>query len=239
MNRRWSGPGPRLSAVLVAVATVAALGRVCAHEFISYDDRTLIAANPDFNPPTLASLQRQWTQPHDQLYIPAVYSVWWTLAGLGYTETPDAVGGRLNPWLFHTANLTVHMICALLVLALLRRIGFGAWPALVGAMVFAVHPLQVEPVAWATGMKDLLCGMLSLLAVWAYVLHVSADRVWRRRTLYGLALLLFVLAMLSKPSAVIVPVIIWIIAVIGMQQPWRRTTLWLLPWVALAIPLVI
>lgn len=135
------------------------------------------------------------------------------LALVGTTESPDPVtGSKLNPYVYHSANLLIHVAAALVVyqvlqLLLARNAGFPGmslvkgspnendesqhdglkpvpdheaqprmalqtrirWGACVGALLFAVHPLQVESVGWVTAMKDLLCGLFSLLAIWRYI----------------------------------------------------------------------
>jgi tetratricopeptide (TPR) repeat protein len=81
--------------------------------------------------------------------------------------------------------------------------------ALVGALLFTVHPLQVEPVAWATGLKDLLGGFFSLLALWLYLKFSLLRRSECRgaQAYFALASGAYLLALLSKPSAVIVPLV--------------------------------
>jgi hypothetical protein len=93
--------------------------------------------------------------------------------------------------------------------------------------LFAVHPLQVEAVAWVTGLKDVLCGCLSLAAVWQYVEYARSseeavgtpERGGARRH-YAWATGAFMLALLAKPTAVIVPLIAWMLDVWGWQRAW-------------------
>jgi len=88
--------------------------------------------------------------------------------------------------------------------------------------------VQVEAVAWVSGLKDVLCGWWALVAVWQYLAFIQAPQGWRRWSHYGLATVAFGLALLSKPSAVVVPGIAGLLAVGGMGQPWRQglKTLW-------------
>ncbi len=134
------------------------------------------------------------------------------------------------------------------------------WAACVGALLFASHPVQVEPVAWATGMKDVLSGFLSLVAVWQYLAYASAmpsntkgnlgrqaeigmekarPGLKRRSLHYSLATLAFVLAMLSKPSAVVVPLVAWVLDFWILRRSMRQSAVALSVWIVLALPVMV
>src|SRR5207249_4089287 len=95
---------------------------------------------------------------------------------------PDIMGASLNPWVFHTANVFVHLLAVLVAFAILRRLlrrvaaeAAAEWGAFFGAAVFATHPVQVEPVAWVSGLKDVLCGLLVLVSLWQYLLWAESN----------------------------------------------------------------
>src|SRR5206468_3998587 len=90
------------------------------------------------------------------LYVPLTYSLWGALAAVA--QTGDGSARELNPSVFHCANIALHALSSLVVFAILRRLISSDLSAFFGAMLFAIHPLQVEPVAWISGMKDVLCG---------------------------------------------------------------------------------
>ena len=128
-------------------------------------------------------------------YWPVLYStLWleyqlWGLAPLGY----------------HIVNLLLHLTATLLLWRLLLRLGVpGAWMV---AMVFAVHPLHVESVAWIIGRKDVLAALFAMASALAY-LHFIASGHLRH---YGLSLLLLMLGMLSKTTIAAFPMtlLIW------------------------------
>lgn len=112
--------------------------------------------------------------------------------------------------------------------------------AVLGALFFALHPMQVESVAWVTGMKDVLCGLLSLAAVWQYLIYVKISGepgVGRKAFVhYALAVLFYILALLTKPSAVIVPFVALVFAWWEMGRSLRQTAYDLLPLVVIAVP---
>jgi hypothetical protein len=147
-----------------------------------------------------------------------------------------------SPGIFHLANLTVHVLNVLLVFAILRRLVRSDWACCAGALLFGLHPVQVEPVAWVTGMKDLLGGLFCLAALWSYLSYATLVRDapgavggrWR----YAVATACFVLALLSKPSAVALPVIAWILDRWALKRPAGEVTVATIPWVVLALPFI-
>src|SRR5213078_1167600 len=134
-------------------------------------------------------------------YFPLVYTTF---------RLERAIWG-LHPSGYHWINLLLHFANALLVWRLLARLNVpGAW--LAGA-IFALHPVQVESVAWITERKNVLMGFFFLLTLltWVEFLEQQTTRRWR---LYLLALILYVLALLSKTTACTLPaallLILWL-----------------------------
>src|SRR5438132_1149843 len=155
MNRR------ALCAAVLAVACSAAFGRTAGHGFLFWDDRAFIAENPLIAHPSAASLLALWTTPLEDLYGPLTYTLWGLLAAV--------VGPK--PWAFHLTNVALHALNAGLVFAVLRRLVTedDGRAALAGALLFALHPVQSEAVAWASETKDLLSALFSLLAIRQYL----------------------------------------------------------------------
>ncbi len=152
-----------------------------------------------------------------QQYYPVVHSVFWLEHRLWGDETLG----------YHLLNILLHAASAFLLVLILRRLRVP-WPAL-AAIVFALHPIEVESVAWMTELKNTLSGALSLGAALAY-LHFDGSR---RKKTYALALALFVLALLSKTVVATLPgallVIFW----------WQRGRLDLRRDVAPLLPFVV
>lgn len=227
-------------AVLVG-ATILALWPVCTHDFTTWDDNFNVSQNPYLNPVTWEGVAHFWTTPHMALYVPITYTVWGALAAVARMDVPNAQGIWLNASVFHTANLIVHILAVLFAYQLLVALTRRRWPACAGALLFALHPVQVESVAWVAGMKDVLCGALSLLALWQYVRFAQLDaargqepaepRQWIH---YGVATFAFILAMLAKPSAMTLPLVAATIDWLLVRRSWRRIGAALLPWLALA-----
>ena len=128
----------------------------------------------------------------EAFYYPLVLTTFWVERQLW----------GLNPFGYHIVNTAFHAFNAVLLWILLRRLKVrGAW--LAGA-IFAVHPLQVESVAWITELKNVQSGFFYLLALLSYTLF-DKERKW---LWYGVTMLLFVLALLSKTSTVMLPVVL-------------------------------
>jgi protein O-mannosyl-transferase len=221
----------RLGLIVLAliVGTVVVFGAVFEHRFL-WDDDSNIVENPGLNPVTLAKVMDFWQRPYGRLYVPLTYTVWAALSEFSESGAGREAGANLDPRPFHITNLTLHTVSVLVVFAILRLLVRNDWAAGGGALLFAVHPVQVEPVSWATGMKDLLCGFFSLVAIWQFLLYARAGTLlpssaakyasnavaenkqsfFRSRGFcYALATLAFVLALLAKPTAVSVPFAIW------------------------------
>ncbi|MGH7178913.1 MAG: tetratricopeptide repeat protein, partial [Tepidisphaeraceae bacterium] len=103
------------------------------------------------------------------------------------------------------------------------------WAACLGALVFALHPVQVEPVGWISGLKDVLSGMFALVAIYRFVIRAQRDdAAFAPDPLGTIALLL---AMLAKPTACMTPVITlildWILIRRDLVRALRANAVWL------------
>jgi tetratricopeptide (TPR) repeat protein len=201
-------PTPAGLTILVLVGfTLAIYGRVATFEVLSWDDDIHLTQNPYFNPVTPASVGHFWVAPFDHLYIPVSY----TLFALE-TVVARALGGTdgtLNAAVFHLTSIALHLACVLLVFVLLRRLVGDNYGAYLGAMLFSLHPLAVESVAWVSEQRGLLSTLFSLVAIGSYVRFVDSERKAPRW--FVLATIAFLLAMLAKPTAVVLPLVVLVI----------------------------
>jgi protein O-mannosyl-transferase len=224
---------------IIIVLILAAYFRIGFSEFTFWDDQVTIHHNGWFNPPTLATLKHYWTTPEMGLYVPVTSSVWAGLAALAYVGLPDDYGIKLNPQVFHFTSILLHVVSSLLVLRILRRLIGAEVPALAGALLFALHPAQVETLGWTSGMKDLLCWCFALAALLLYVrraqsIAIDGRPAWRGYELPA-AFVLTVLAILSKPTAMVLPAAMGVIDVLLVRRPWRRVLMTLVPFFLLTI----
>ena len=245
---RWR---PLILALGLFLLTGAVFHDVLSAGFVRWDDDLHVYANPYLHPVSVVHLQRFWTAPYQNLYVPLSYTLYSGLALLAHLSAPvqtaDGLWVDLDPRVFHAASLLLHGANVLLVFALLRRLlpGRGAagnnktitnkatidGAACAGALLFAVHPLQVESVAWIAELRGLLAGLCSLCALhaWQSFLQSPAKRRW-----YALATLCFALALLAKPSAVALPLTAALLAW-WAGAPLRAWGLWLAGWGTLGV----
>ena len=188
---------------LIVIVTTATFARVVGNEFVSWDDRETIVDNPRVTRPDIENVTYYWRHSAGGLYIPVTYAYWATLS---------YVGRGVDPRVYHAASAALHVAAALLAFAVVRQLIENDAAALAGTLVFAVHPVQVETVAWASGAKDLLAGAFSLAMIDQFLRHAAKRQSRGGIAHYVASLLFFGLAILSKPSAVVAPVIALVLA---------------------------
>jgi tetratricopeptide (TPR) repeat protein len=227
VRARWLLPS-----LLIVAALAITYGQVARFELLAWDDPVNITHNRLLHPPSLAHVAQFWRAPYAGLYVPVTYTFWSLEARLAATSRTST---GLNPGVFHLGNLLLHALATLAVFGALRQLVQNDWPACGGALLFGLHPLQVESVAWITETKGLLCGLFSFVALWAYLRFARAERLmdgrWRW---YALATLSLVLALLSKPSAAAVPAMAFVLDVGVLGRRWSTSLRALAPWLALA-----
>jgi tetratricopeptide (TPR) repeat protein len=246
MMRSSSPWFPRLllGAVLLVVAAVYA--EVVTFHFLPFwDDDTNIHRNPLYAPLSWSSVARFWREPFQQLYIPVTYTAWAGLVALSRIAAGTTIScGPINAALFHGANLLVHLLSVAMVFLILRRLltahsrsqeassGRILSAAAVGALTFGLHPVQVETVAWVSGLRDLLGGALSLAAIELFLSWLGRPQTLLNWMRYAGASMLLLLAFGSKPGTVVTPALalvcgFWLLRTEGRGG---RMLFWLLPW---------
>ena len=212
---------PRLIAALLLALTLLVFQRVGHQGFVCWDDSLHVSANPHLG--SLARTGFFWRHFYGGLYIPLSYTLYALIAQGAHGPSSAA----LDPRPFHLTNLALHLLNTLLVFALLRRLRLPDWPAGAGALLFAVHPMQVETVAWISELRGLLCASFSLLALWLWVARPSGFPVT--------ATAAFVLALLCKPSAVALPLVTLALDCWVLGRPWRQSVPLLLCWLSVSL----
>lgn len=236
---------------LLAIAVLLVYGRVVGFDLLLWDDNLTIRSNrllfPTFNWQSVVEI---FSGPHLGMYMPVTLAFFGFEAWISQQLPWNSVDGAVHPWVFHCGNLFLHSVCVFLVYAIIKNLHIHRWAACLGALLFALHPLQAEPVAWATETKTLMAGMWSLAAIWMYLRHntkIVHDRPsgevasWREllTSRYLMASVFFALALLSKPTAVVVPLLAGLIAWRFHGRDTRRQVLSLTPWVVLAAIVVV
>jgi tetratricopeptide (TPR) repeat protein len=235
-----------LLALLLIVFAFAVFQRVPTFDFVDWDDTTNVFENPYYLPGAPEGLGRFWRAGYNELYMPVTYTFWGLCARLAFQTEPllRQSGGitTFAPGVFHTANLLIHLVNILLVFALVRRLLLRMpdiqdglltdCAAAAGALLFALHPLQVESVAWVTGTNNTLGAVFALLAVHAYLFGAEGSK--RQAGWMGLATVAYGLALLSKATAVALPLVVLALEVGLVRRPVRQYAPVLLLWGAMA-----
>jgi len=242
MSIQMSGSGrgfwkPWLIRVALAAVVAGVFSPLRSAQFLQWDDGKNLFENPLMLPPSLGNCAYYWSHASLSLYIPVTYTVWSGLAAISQIQGDGPNHRTLNPVIFHIANIVAHALAVIVVFNILRLFAPDL-PAAMGAIIFAIHPLQVEAVGWVCGMKDVLAGLFGLIAVWQYFAHLRR-RSGRFSWHYFAASVAFVAATLSKPSAVITPVVCGIIAVGILRVSWRRVMLDMTPWLCVSVAIAV
>jgi len=178
-----------------------------------------------------------------------LYRLWFTMQAIDYwplTASVYWVGWRLwgsDPTGYHALNIVLHVVSAVLLWRLGRRLAIPG--AMFAALLFLVHPLQVESVAWIAQLKNTLSMALALLAVLIFARHegwngavngrvAAPSGVW-----YPLSVMTFALAMLAKGSVATVPGILLVIIWWQRGHLTKQDLVRIAPFVAIAIGLTI
>lgn len=148
-------------------------------------------------------------------------SNWHPLTWISHAIDVELYGnGAEYPRGHHLTNIILHAINTALVMLLMVALTRRFWVSVIIAGVFALHPLHVESVSWVAERKDLLSALFMFATLLVYVRYASAPRVWR----YVLMIVLFALALMAKPMAVSVPVVMVLLDVWPLKQRRLETT---------------
>src|SRR5437870_3095596 len=229
--------------VLIALVTFAAFLPTLQNQFVTWDDGKNFLENAHYRGLGWTHIRWMWTT-HLGHYIPLT----WMTLGLDYLLW------GMNPFGYHLTNLLLHAANAVVFFFVARRILTLALPspserghalavaAGFAALVFAIHPLRVESVAWVTERRDVLSGLFYLSAILMYLR--ACERGARGRGWYWAAVGLFAGALLSKSMVVNLPFVLLILDVYPLRrlggfvgwwsEPARRIYIEKIPFVLLA-----
>ncbi len=254
---------PYVSLLLVALVSLACFYPALQAGFINWDEDPLLIKNLRYRGLGLTQLGWMFTTTRMGHYMPLTWiSYGW-----------DFVLWGMNPLGYHLSNLLIHgASAAVLYLIALRLLSAAPSPlpspprggegssrlplpfgeragvrgaAAFAALLWAIHPLRVESVAWVTERRDVLSGLFFLLAVLGYLAYCGQEpRGPRRGRLYALSLGCFALALLSKGIAATLPAVLLLLDVYPLRRigDWpsaRRALLEKIPFIVLALAAVV
>ncbi|UCE60747.1 MAG: tetratricopeptide repeat protein [Phycisphaerales bacterium] len=210
----------RLACLLIVVATVVAFAPVLSNDFVSWDDDYALIRNDAYRGLSWQHLHWMFTTSYTGHYQP--------LTWLSFAIDFKAWGG-LDPTGFHLTNLLLHLLTSLGFFFVAKRLIEAALPdhsvglatigALAAGLLFAIHPLRVESVAWATERRDVLCGALLMLTMLLYLRATAGPGVSsRRRTFLAVSILCYLLSLLAKASAITLPVLLLLLDMYPLRR---------------------
>lgn len=196
-SQRWT----YISIILLVVATVSLFGRSIGFDFINYDDPAYVYNN-EFVTQGVTAHGLRWAMTGI-----GETNLWHPLTWISHMIDVEVFGVK-NAGAHHGVNVFWHILGALGLFFLLRRITGNVGVALFLTMLWALHPQRVQSVVWISERKDLLSGAFFLWS-W-YCWEKWRDVKCQNKLWYGLALALFVMAAMAKPSVIPLPVILWL-----------------------------
>jgi tetratricopeptide (TPR) repeat protein len=183
-----------LCAVLI-ISVLVVFFQVRSFDFLIYDDNVYVTKNPHvFTGLTLDNIIWAFRSSH--------YFMWHPATSLSHMLDCELFG--LNPSWHHLINLLLHIANILLLFAVLKAMTGRLWPSAFVAALFALHPLNVESVAWIAERKNVLSGFFWLLTIAAYIRYVKLPKTSNYLLLIGV----FSLALMSKPTTVTLPFVL-------------------------------
>lgn len=191
---------PVKTMLVIASLTLLTYATSLGNDFQAHDDTLLITKNPTAQGLNTHNIAKAFTTFDPELYIP--------LTLLTYQTEYSLFG--LQPFVFHLTNLLLHIGSAMLVFLIAYRISrnrsdYALHIAAFTSLLFALHPLNTEAVAWAAARKDVLSGFFFFASLWAYLKSDDGGK-W-----YAWSIALFVLGLLSKVSILIAPLVLLMI----------------------------
>jgi len=219
-----------IASLLLALITLALYNPVNRHPFVNYDDDRYVTENPHVRQGLTAGTIAWAITATEQ-------ANWHPLTWMSHAL--DVSLFRLNPAGHHFTSVLLHVINAVLLFLLLMWSTGKIGPSLFVAALFAVHPMNVESVAWVAERKNVLCTLFFFLTLWAYGWYVRKPG-WKR---YVAVVLLFAAGLASKPMVITLPFVLllldyWPLARVRVKsQPamtWSRLVFEKLPLLALS-----
>ncbi|MFH1359538.1 MAG: tetratricopeptide repeat protein [Candidatus Omnitrophota bacterium] len=182
------------SLICILVLTFVSFLPTLKNGFLYFDDDTHLIENPQVRSLSVSNIKRIFTSAVNETYIP--------LSILSFAAEFHFFG--YNPHVYHLDNLLIHLTVVALVFWLALRMGLTLRASLLVALLFGIHPMRVESVAWVTERKDVLYAAFYLLALhsyWSYLHHPKVKY-------FILAMILGILSMLAKAMALSLPLIL-------------------------------
>jgi len=191
MNKKYT----YLIIVLLVIACLATYGRIVGNDFVNFDDDRLITQN-NYVQTGFDARSVKWA------FTNASLEYWHPLTWLSIMLEWRLFG--TNASFYHLVSLLLHIGAVLFLFLFLNKATKRLWPSAFAVALFALHPLRVESVAWASEHKDVLSMFFGMATLYAYAQYVEKSRISK----YCICLILFTLSIMSKPTLITLPCIL-------------------------------
>ena len=190
------------------MTSLIAFGRIVGNDFINFDDPHYITENNYVKSGVnLESIKWAFTSSHA--------ANWHPLTWLSHMLDWQLFGA--NASVHHLVSLLLHIGGTILLFLFFNKTTGLLWPSAFVAALFALHPLRVESVAWASERKDVLSMFLGLSSIYAYAYYVESSKLSR----YFISLILFALSLMAKPMLVTLPFVLLLLDYWPLER-WQK-----------------
>jgi tetratricopeptide (TPR) repeat protein len=179
----------------IVLATIFVYGQIRTHDFIGYDDDKYVTEN-HYVRQGLSKESVIWA------FRSTHASNWHPITWLSHMLDVELFG--MNAGAHHLTNLLFHILNSLLLFIVFRKMTAHVWQSGIVALLFAIHPLHVESVAWVAERKDVLSTFFGLLTIWSYARFVQRPAIARYLSVVGF----FSLGLMAKPMVVTLPFVL-------------------------------
>ncbi|NQV01839.1 MAG: tetratricopeptide repeat protein, partial [Bacteroidia bacterium] len=205
---------------------------VIEHRFTNWDDPTYVLENEHVKEFNLNTCIYFFSHPSASNYHPLTMISLSLDYQLATEKGKSSTLVSIDPAPFHATSLILFLIDVILVFIFIYLLtGRKILIAFVTALLFAIHPMHVESVAWVSERKDVLYGLFFLAGLITYVRFLQTSR-W---SFYLLTVFLFILSILSKPAAVVFPLVLFVIDYYYRRKLTWKTTMEKVPMLLLSI----
>ena len=189
----WSDKSLLYPLLAILLITCIAFAPSINNDFVNWDDDVNITENPNLVAFDMKNIKGIFTDDVIGNYNPLTI----------FTFAVEKAIFGLNPMVFHINNLLLHLFCVFFVYRILLLLRLSPIAAAFAALLFGIHPMRVESVAWVTERKDVLMGAFYFPAMYAYIKYIKSDA--KQSKWYVYSIVLFVFALLSKIQSVALP----------------------------------
>ncbi|MFA6467456.1 MAG: hypothetical protein WCW35_01035 [Bacteroidota bacterium] len=183
-----------VSILLILLVTTVSFVPALFNGWTTWDDDVYVVDNPSVQQISAESLERVFTTPVNGSYLP--------LSMISYMI--DYQIGGFDPKVFHATNVLFHILNSCLMFFLMYQLTGSVLASLVGGLLFGIHPMRVESVAWISARKDVLSMFFFLLSSISYLRYIRV----KKQSWLTAAFILFVCAILSKIIVLTFPLIL-------------------------------